>query len=139
MVKMLMPVTMQKLFCHQLVKNRKKKKHTHLASGKVNLHHDNACSHTAAKSRHFLEESKLELIAHPPYSPDLATCDFWLFPKLSERLPGINFRRPQDLARSVNSEFKSILASEYFECFSSKWMTRLEKSVTLRGDYVEGV
>ena len=24
----------------------------------------------------------IKTVAHPPYSPDLATCDFWLFPKL---------------------------------------------------------
>ena len=24
----------------------------------------------------------IKTVAHPPYSPDLAPCDFWLFPKL---------------------------------------------------------
>ena len=24
----------------------------------------------------------IKTIPHPPYSPDLAPCDFWLFPKL---------------------------------------------------------
>ena len=24
----------------------------------------------------------IKIVRHPPYSPDLALCDFWLFPKL---------------------------------------------------------
>ena len=26
----------------------------------------------------------IKTVAHSPYSPDLAPCDFWLFPKLRE-------------------------------------------------------
>ena len=25
----------------------------------------------------------IKTVPHPPYSPDLAPCDFWLFPKLT--------------------------------------------------------
>ena len=87
--------------------------------------------------RQILEVTKLQLIDHPPYSPDLAPCDFWLFPKLSEILAGIHFQRVHDLAR-INSEMMSIPVSEYSECFV-KWMTRLQKCVNLRREYVEGV
>ena len=27
----------------------------------------------------------IKTVLHPPYSPDLAPCDFWLFPKLRGR------------------------------------------------------
>nr|CAP20055.1 transposase [Portunus trituberculatus] len=121
-----------------VVKNLEKTKPTRLASGKVHLHHDNALQSHAVKTRQFLEESKLQLINHPPYSPDLAPCDFWLFPKLSEKLAGINFQREQDLARKINAELRTISDCEYSECFV-KWMTRLQKCVNLRGEYVEGV
>ncbi|KAI6646349.1 Transposase [Oopsacas minuta] len=45
---------------------------------------DNASSHTvtAKLTKYFLDEEGLELLPYPPYSPDLAPCDFWLFPKL---------------------------------------------------------
>jgi len=29
---------------------------------------------------------KFKVVPHPPYSPDLAPPDFWLFPKLKEML-----------------------------------------------------
>ncbi len=30
----------------------------------------------------------IKTVRHPPYSPDLAPCDFCLFPKLKEKLRG---------------------------------------------------
>ncbi|KAI6648988.1 Transposase [Oopsacas minuta] len=43
---------------------------------------DNGSSHTAKLTKDFLDVEGLELLPHPPYSPDLAPCYFWLFPKL---------------------------------------------------------
>lgn len=120
--------------CHK----RGKTKPTHLVSGKVHLHHDNASSHTAVKTRQFLEESKLQLTDHPPHSPDLASCDFWLFRMLSQKLAGINFQREQNLTRKINAELKTIPGCQYCECFV-KWMTQLQKYANLQGKYVEGV
>ena len=48
----------------------------------VRLLHDNAPAHTSAKVNEFFEERKSNCFASPPYSPDLAPCDFFLFPKL---------------------------------------------------------
>ena len=55
------------------------------------LHHDNASVHTAAKTLDFLDENSVELESHPPYSPDLAPCDFFLFPTIKEKIRGIRF------------------------------------------------
>ncbi|GFV32060.1 histone-lysine N-methyltransferase SETMAR [Trichonephila clavipes] len=41
------------------------------------LHHDNASSHTARLTVEFLKQKQIIVIEHPPYSPDLAMCDFW--------------------------------------------------------------
>jgi hypothetical protein len=49
-----------------------------LISGVVLLH-DNACPHTAASTHALLEHFNWELFEHPPYSPDLALCDYHLF------------------------------------------------------------
>ena len=46
------------------------------------FHHDNAPSHTAIAVREFLAQNNITTLPHPPYSPDLALCDFFLFPKL---------------------------------------------------------
>ncbi|UYV66066.1 hypothetical protein LAZ67_4000018 [Cordylochernes scorpioides] len=46
----------------------------------VKLHHDNATSQTAFIITNFLARSNTSVIPHPPYSPDLAPCDFFLLP-----------------------------------------------------------
>ena len=40
------------------------------------LHHDNASSHTASLTSEYLAKNNIKTIRHPPYSPDLAMCDF---------------------------------------------------------------
>ncbi|UYV77835.1 hypothetical protein LAZ67_15002534 [Cordylochernes scorpioides] len=46
------------------------------------LHHDNAPAHTSLLVRDFLAKNNTLMMPQRPYSPDLAPCDFFLFPKL---------------------------------------------------------
>ena len=46
---------------------------------KVLFHHDNAPADTSALAMTKLVESGYELMPHPAYSPDLASCDFFFF------------------------------------------------------------
>ena len=52
------------------------------------LHYDNASAHTAAVTLDFLAASDVQLVNHPPYSPDLAPCDWFLFPSIKRQLKG---------------------------------------------------
>jgi len=60
----------------------------HLAKKKVLFQHDNAPAHTSALAKAKLVELGYELLPHPPCSPDLAPCDFFLFPNLKKSLAG---------------------------------------------------
>jgi hypothetical protein len=42
-----------------------------------------------------LAKHRIPVVLHPPYSPDLAPCDFFLFPRLKSILKGKQF---QDVA-----------------------------------------
>jgi len=53
------------------------------------LHHDNAPAHNALKIREFLAKNNIAVLEQPPFSPDLAPCDFFLFPKVKEVIKGI--------------------------------------------------
>jgi histone-lysine N-methyltransferase SETMAR len=55
------------------------------------FHHDNPRSHTSALTQKFLAKQKIDVIPHPPYSPDLAPYDFFLFPKMKLKLKGRQF------------------------------------------------
>ncbi|GFR33239.1 histone-lysine N-methyltransferase SETMAR [Trichonephila clavata] len=54
------------------------------------LHHDNARPHIARYVVDVLQQNNVEVLPHPPYSPDLTPCDFWLFPQLQKPLRGQN-------------------------------------------------
>ena len=54
------------------------------------LHHDNASAHTMQ----LLVANSVNLVTRPPYSPDLAPCDWCLFPFIEKQLRGIQFQNP---------------------------------------------
>ena len=43
---------------------------------------DNAPVHNSILVTDYLTKMGIKTVPRPPYSPDLAPCDFWLFPKL---------------------------------------------------------
>jgi histone-lysine N-methyltransferase SETMAR len=51
---------------------------------KWTLHRDNAPAHDALTVREFLAKNSITKMDHPPYSPHLAPCDFWLLPKFKK-------------------------------------------------------
>ncbi|UYV80229.1 hypothetical protein LAZ67_18002090 [Cordylochernes scorpioides] len=55
------------------------------------LLHDNAPSHSSLIVRRFLAKNNVCVLNQPPYSPDLAPCDFYLFPKIKLKLKGFFF------------------------------------------------
>ncbi|UYV80238.1 hypothetical protein LAZ67_18002125 [Cordylochernes scorpioides] len=52
------------------------------------LHHDNAPAHTSLLVRDLLAKNNTLMMPQPPYSPDLALYDFFLFPKLKRPMKG---------------------------------------------------
>ena len=53
-----------------------------LQIGSVAIHQDNTSVHNSILVTDYLTKMGIKTVPHPPYSPDLAPCDFWLFPKL---------------------------------------------------------
>jgi transposase len=51
----------------------------------------------SSASTQFLEKHKMAVIPHPPYSPDLAPCDFFLFPKMKLKLKGRRFETIEEI------------------------------------------
>ena len=60
------------------------------------LHRDNASAHTAAVTLDFLAAGNIHLVTHQPYSPDLAPCDWFLFPSVKRQLKGKQFQNAED-------------------------------------------
>jgi len=61
------------------------------SSGNWILHHDNAPAHRAVTTNEFLVKHNILSLPQPPYSPDLAPCDFFLFPQQKKTMKGRRF------------------------------------------------
>jgi len=67
------------------------------------LHYDNAPAHDALRVHEFLAKNSITKGDHPPYSSDLAPCNFWLFPKLKNALKGQRFDDLSDIQRNLKT------------------------------------
>ena len=59
-----------------------RQKRPRLAEQGFVFHWDNAPVHTAAAVREWFTANAIQRLEHPPYSPDLAPADFFLFPRV---------------------------------------------------------
>ena len=51
----------------------------------------------------------IKTIAHPPYSPDLAPCDFWLFSKLR----GCRYETIEEMKEGVMKVIDTLTQEDY--------------------------
>ncbi|OWA55219.1 hypothetical protein BV898_19607 [Hypsibius exemplaris] len=116
-------------------KLRKKRGKTGLRG--LKLHHDNASSHTCSLTTGFLQQEGFKLLPHPPYSPDLSPCNFYLFPKLKECLRGKLFDTKKELDAAVHCRLQELSKNGFSPVFRA-WLSRCEKCIQFGGDYFEG-
>ena len=92
-------------------------KRPHLAKKKILFHQDNAPCHKSMKTMAKLHELCFELLPHPPYSPDLAPSDYWLFADLKKMLRGKRFGSSDEVIAETNAYFegkeKNVLQRRY--------------------------
>lgn len=95
-------------------------------------HQDNALAHTAMYVKLFLAKYNSE---HPPYSPDLAPCDFNLFPKSALRRT-----RSQSVAgvKEKGARVLQELTEQAFEHCFEQWKLRMERCEDREGVYIGG-
>ena len=101
------------------------------------LHHDNAPAHTSLLVREFLAKNNTVTMPQPPYSRDMAPCDFFLFPKIKRTLKGRRFIAIDDIKSASLKELKAIPKIEFEKCFED-WKKRWQKCIISNGDYFEG-
>jgi histone-lysine N-methyltransferase SETMAR len=112
------------------------KKHQGKLHQGVLFHHDNAPVHSASKIRAILHKFQWEILPHPPYSPDLAPSDFFLFPKLKEHLKGTRFQSLDEAKKEVLTWCRK-QPTEFYKEGILQWKHRLQKCLELSGCYVE--
>ena len=70
-------------------------------SGQWHFHQDNTPVHISIFVTDYLTKMGIKTVPHPPYSPDLALYDFWLFPKLKENLRGCRYETNKEVREAV--------------------------------------
>ena len=106
-------------------------------SGNWILHHDNAPAHRAVTTNEFLAKHHIPSLPQPPYSPDLAPCDFFLFPQLKKTMKVRRFDCVDDIRANATRQQRAITKSDYHRCFR-QWQERWNKYIQAQGHYFEG-
>jgi len=102
----------------------------------VLLLHDNAPAHTSRVSKAAIRECGFQDLPHPAYSPDLAPCDFHLFPNLKRHLKGTRFATDEEL-KTATEQWLDSQDKQFFSHGIEQLRKRYDKCIALQGDYVE--
>jgi histone-lysine N-methyltransferase SETMAR len=103
---------------------------------KLTIHMDNASPHRSKQTTEFMQKSRLNSAPHPPYSPDLAPSDFYLFGKVKDMLKGQEFKSSEEILEAIITILRGITRDELDRVFAN-WERRLARCIELNGDYVE--
>ena len=101
------------------------------------LLHDNAPAHYAIRVREFLAQRGAPVLNQPPYSPDLAPADFFLFPRLKMVMKGARFADMAAIQERVTARLRPISKEAFADSFQ-KLYERCQKYVVADSDYFGG-
>ena len=83
---------------------------------------DNEPAHSSNLVHQFLAKYKILQLRQPPYSLDIASCEFWIFPKLKMALKGKRSTIQIFELKNITLRKKNIWIKEYF-FDSNKWLS----------------
>ena len=74
----------------------------------------------------------IKTVPQPAYSPDLAPCDFCLFPKLT----GCRYETIEEMKEAVTKVIDTLTQEDFHGAFQK--LLELYKGIAAGGDYFEG-
>ena len=101
------------------------------------LLHDNVPAHWTVSVKNFLSKKNVTTLERPPYSPDLAAADLYLFLRLKLALMRRRFCDSTDIIKNATEELKRLSQNCFQECFQhlySGW----PNCIFAQGYYLEG-
>ena len=88
------------------------------------------------KVNEFFMKKQICVIDHPPYSPDLSPCDYFLFPKLKTTMKGSFYDDVPTIQAAVTQALKNI-PKTVFKKSMDKLVGRSKRCIELNGSYFE--
>ena len=92
------------------------------------LHNDNAPAHASLLIREFLTKHETTVVPQPPFSPDFAPADFFLFPKLKSSLKGRRFQTEEEIEENSIRDLRAIPQNTLQDAFQN-WKKRWARSI----------
>ena len=74
----------------------------------------------------------IKTVPHPTYSPDLAHCDFWLFPKLR----GCRYETIEEMKEAVTKVIDTLTQEDFHGAFQ-RFLKWYNKCIAAEGDCFE--
>ena len=110
-----------------------------LKTGQWHFQQDNAPVHNSIIVTHYLSKMGIKTVSHPPYSPDLAPCDFCLFLS-SEAVVMRQLRRWKRLwRRSLTRSHKRTSIGPSRSCWNGRTSTLQPEEITSNGTRISCV
>ena len=100
-----------------------------LKSAQWHFQQDSALVHNSILVTDYLTKIGIKTVPHPPYNPDLAPCDFWLFPKLT----GCRYETIEEMKEAVTKVIDTLTQDDFHEAFQ-KLLERHNKCIAAGGD-----
>ncbi len=100
-----------------------------IKSSQWHFHQANTPVHNSILVADYLTKMGIKTVSQPPDSPDLAPCDFWLFPKLR----GCRYVTIEELKEAIDT-----LTQEDLNGAFGKLLERYKMCIATGGDYFEG-
>jgi hypothetical protein len=77
------------------------------------------------------------VILHPPHSPDLAPCHFFLFPKMKFKLKGCRFDNIEEIETESQRMLDTLTENDFQEAVQN-WRRLWDRCLHAGGNYFEG-
>ena len=94
---------------------------------------DNTPVHNSILVTDYLTKMGIKTVPQPPYCPELAPCDVWLFPKLR----GCRYEKIEEVEETVTKVIDTLTQEDSHGAFQ-KLLERYNKCIAAGGDYFEG-
>ena len=102
-------------------------------SSQWHFHQDNTSFLNSILVTDYLAKMSINTVPQPPYSPDVAPCDFWLFPKLR----GCCYETIEEMKEAVAKVIDTLTQEDFHGAFQ-KLLERYNDCIAAGGDYFEG-
>jgi hypothetical protein len=102
---------------------------------KLVVHVDNCSIHRSAMTESFMESHDMISMPHPPYSPDLAPSDFYLFGTVKQELENLSLTDDEQFFEALDTILLSISPDQLKRAFEA-WVIRVHRISEGDGSYI---